>query len=554
MISKGNARGGGQQLAAHLMNAFDNDRAELLDLRGAIAPDLSGAFAEWHAQSKLTNCRKYLYSLSLNPDHRQGEFTREQYHDFIARAEKRLGLAGQPRAVVVHVKHGREHFHVVWSRIDGEKGRAVQLSHDRQKLRKTAQEFARDHGIELPAGMREDKGKDRFEDRKKRADLHEKQQEERTGLTKAERVRNITDAWNTTRTGEEFLQALAKMDYFVAQGDRRGFVVVDLAGEVHSLARQIEGAKTRDLKARLKDLSPGRLKDVATAQAHAKTVREQRSHAPAREGPTPAQRRAQLQERQQLRRLAVDLDRHAMLDRHAKERAALAMHQGNLLARITAERQGRKAGVLGFLRRVTGIELVAGIIDKGTDRDRAQDNRRQAAALELRQHNETFENDRALRVLDRLDKREQHAIKIALQREEFQRVAGPHDQEKEKEKAKQKAPRLTLGEPEAVKDKGLAAIFNRIAQQREQTRPPEKPLPGKGEPEKTGTLREAFQKAVEEPVKETAPEPETGKPGGSLTDLFRRLARGREPSEPTPGDPGREKHFRPAPADPRVRR
>src|SRR5215469_14810505 len=104
MIPKGNQRAGGQQLATHLLNSFDNDSVEIVEVRGAVAQDLHGAFAEWYAQSKATDCRKYLYSLSINPDHRQGPFTRAHYDDFIARTEKKLRLGGQPRAVVVHVK------------------------------------------------------------------------------------------------------------------------------------------------------------------------------------------------------------------------------------------------------------------------------------------------------------------------------------------------------------------------------------------------------------------------------------------------------------------
>ena len=33
MIPKGNQRGGGQQLAAHLMNSFDNDSVEVANLQ-----------------------------------------------------------------------------------------------------------------------------------------------------------------------------------------------------------------------------------------------------------------------------------------------------------------------------------------------------------------------------------------------------------------------------------------------------------------------------------------------------------------------------------------
>ena len=58
MILKGNQRGGGQQLAAHLMNSFDNERVEIADVRGAVAQDLSGAFAEWAAEARGTKVQK----------------------------------------------------------------------------------------------------------------------------------------------------------------------------------------------------------------------------------------------------------------------------------------------------------------------------------------------------------------------------------------------------------------------------------------------------------------------------------------------------------------
>ena len=59
MIPKGNQRGGGRQLATHLMNSFDNERVEIADLRGAVAQDLHGAFQEWFAQSKATKCSHF---------------------------------------------------------------------------------------------------------------------------------------------------------------------------------------------------------------------------------------------------------------------------------------------------------------------------------------------------------------------------------------------------------------------------------------------------------------------------------------------------------------
>jgi hypothetical protein len=108
----------------------------------AVAQDLHGAFHEWFAQSKATKCRKYLYSLSVNPDLAKYDLTREQYLDFIARTERSLNLVGQPRAVVFHTKNGREHCHTVWSRIIPDAGKAVQMDHDRFKLQAVARKFA----------------------------------------------------------------------------------------------------------------------------------------------------------------------------------------------------------------------------------------------------------------------------------------------------------------------------------------------------------------------------------------------------------------------------
>src|ERR1700676_1930802 len=311
MIPKGNQRGGGQQLATHLLNSYDNDSVAIVDLRGAIAQDLHGAFAEWYAESKATKCIKYLHSLSINPDHTQGPFNREHYYDFIRRTEDHLGLSDQPRAVVFHVKHGREHCHVVWSRIDTEKMKAVQLSHDHQKLRAVAQEYARDHNLTLPPGMRNNRGKDRYADRDKQEDLGDKQREERTGVSKPQRQREIAEAWHGSDSGQAFIRALEERCYYVARGDDCAFAVVDLYGEVSNLARQIDGVKTKALEARLGDRE--KLGDVATAQERARQERQARllqlsQQQRAREEPqgTARQRRDDLQEAQGIRRANLE--------------------------------------------------------------------------------------------------------------------------------------------------------------------------------------------------------------------------------------------------------
>ena len=44
--------------------------------------------------------------------------TPEQWQRAVDVLDKELGLEGQPRAVVMHEKRGREHIHVVWARTD----------------------------------------------------------------------------------------------------------------------------------------------------------------------------------------------------------------------------------------------------------------------------------------------------------------------------------------------------------------------------------------------------------------------------------------------------
>src|SRR5690348_2014077 len=158
MIPFASQRGNGQDLATHLMNAHDNERIELYQMRRAIARDLHGAFAEWEAIAKgLTRARQYLCSLSVNPDERQGRLTRAQYLDYIARVEVALGLSDQPRAIIFHQKCGadgmvREHCHVVWSRTHVKSRRAIPLPFFKEKLMAVTRAFALDHGLHLPPG------------------------------------------------------------------------------------------------------------------------------------------------------------------------------------------------------------------------------------------------------------------------------------------------------------------------------------------------------------------------------------------------------------------
>ena len=314
MIPFGSQRALGQDLATHLLNTQDNERMEVAQVRGAVARDLHGAFAEWEAQAHtLTRCSNYLYSLSVNPDQRQGRLTREQYLDYIDRVENRLGLAGQPRAVVFHIKKDkngipREHCHVVWSRIDAERGKARQIAFDHDKLMMVTREFARDHGLKLPDGYYRDKGQERPR-KNRQLSLYEKSQQEKGGLTKEQHMAQVTAAWRKRDTPRAFVRSLEDMGYILATGTR-DYVLVDLYGNMNSLPKLIDDkqVRTKDLREFLgkefpKDSLPSVDEARALAAGHRAAMElfeknEQRAAREARE----KERREELQRRQQPRR------------------------------------------------------------------------------------------------------------------------------------------------------------------------------------------------------------------------------------------------------------
>jgi hypothetical protein len=423
MIPKASQRGGGQQLATHLLNEFDNDRVQVAEVRGAIAQDLHGAFTEWRAQARATKCRKYLYSLSVNPDPEQGPLTREQYLDFIARTEKQLGLEGQPRALIFHVKHGREHCHAVWSRIDVDRLRAVQLSHDRPKLQTIVRDFARDHGLRVPVGTK-DRNADRAAAKRKQENLQEKQQEERTGITKAERVREITKAWRESADAKQFIGALESRGYFLARGDRRAYVVVDRFGEIHSLARYVEGVKTKEVKERLAKAFPlDRLPDSAGAKEYARKKREAQLAFDRDFVRSAESLRAALRDAQAQRRGALDNRRDKLRRQHRAETEALAEAHEDENRGIAATRLIKKRrGLIAFLKKITGIEALVNLRNRRQDRDRDAVQRQQREALARRHGRELEDFQRHYRALGRVEKRELRSLVTRLRREQIQAI------------------------------------------------------------------------------------------------------------------------------------
>jgi hypothetical protein len=451
VIPFGSQRAGGQDLATHLLNAQDNERLEVAQVRGAVARDLHGAFAEWEAQAhNLTRCTNYLYSLSINPDQRQGRLTKEQYLDYIDRAEQRLGFSGQPRAVVFHVKKDgrgvpREHCHVIWSRIDVERRIARHVAYDYEKLMAVTREFARDHGLRLPDGYHKDKKQDRR--RGRQMTVYEKKQEDYGGVTMAQHKAQVTAAWNRRDTPRAFVRSLEDMGYILATGERP-YVLVDRFGNMNALAKLIDdkAVRVKHLREFLsKDFPTDSLPTVEEARALASAHRaamelfrknEERANREAVE----KQRHGELQRRQQPRRRDVEQEAKGIVDRQRQARQEfsgrqkherLAFRQGYLQEsrRIKLDRAAhRPQGLAAFIGRVTGVELITKKIHEYRDATRyklflaqkkelAERQQRDAAALDRRQQLEALTMRRRLHALGLVEKRELRSLETTLVKE-----------------------------------------------------------------------------------------------------------------------------------------
>ena len=432
MIPFSSQRGYGQDLATHLLNTHDNEVMEIADVRGAIARDLHGAFSEWEAQAHaLTNCRNYLYSLSINPDPAQGPLTRDQYLDYIARTEKRLGLESQPRAVVFHSKHGREHCHVVWSRIDVENSKAVHMAFDRQSLMMVTKEFAKDHGLSLPEGYEKGSKKSR------QLSLYEKLQQEESGLTKEQRIRDVTEAWQQSDTARAFVHALEDRGYILATG-KRPYVLIDIYGHMNALPKLIDDrqVRTKDIRAFLEAEFPE--ESLPTVDEARKLAAKQLKELGNEKNSEQADsRRNALAEKQERRRDDLDARREkleksqaaqvkAINARHDRELKALTDRFRRASKEVRDERNGRRAkGLAAFLGRVTGVQLVTKKYHAFQDRKRhrqflavreelAADHAYERQSMVARHKLQRLDIDRHFRVLGQLDRRERKALELTL--------------------------------------------------------------------------------------------------------------------------------------------
>ena len=263
MIISGGARSNWRFFAKHLMKAEENEHVAVAEVRGLAAQDVKEAFREMDFVASGSRAKNFFYHANMNP--REGErLTPEQWEQAVDTLEKTLGLEGQARFVVEHEKNGRVHRHVVWSRIDPETMTAISDSQNYAKHQQAARELEQAFGLEPVQSVNLGAEGPRPERRPKNWETFRGHQ---SGIDPEAMKAELTELWRQADSGKAFAAALEEHGYILARGDRRDFCVIDRAGDEHSLARRIKGAKAATIRERMADIDRDSLPSVAEARA-----------------------------------------------------------------------------------------------------------------------------------------------------------------------------------------------------------------------------------------------------------------------------------------------
>jgi|HubBroStandDraft_5_1064220.scaffolds.fasta_scaffold07285_3 hypothetical protein len=259
MIIKGDPAGSVAYWSKHLLRDDTNEKAEIREISGLSATDLLGALREMQAVASGSRSEgNFMYQANINPLAHE-HLTPEQWKEAIDTLERNLGLEGHQRVVVEHIKEGRQHYHVIWNRVDIETMKVADMGGNYRIHTDTAR------ALEAKFNLRPTPTPSPGE-RTHRDELWEERAAERSGIDIKAMREEVTKIWNSTSTGAEFKSAIEKHGYILARGDRRDFCLVDRAGDAHSLARRLDGPKTADVRERMSDVSRDDLPTVQEAR------------------------------------------------------------------------------------------------------------------------------------------------------------------------------------------------------------------------------------------------------------------------------------------------
>ena len=256
MISGATRGAGGGALGRHLSNAGMNEAVRAGESRGLVSTGIEEQVAELTRLGSHAVTNTPLYHVHVDPPEGQpwSEDERSRYWEMF---EQEFGLGGRPFASAIHIKGGREHEHRVYLRVESS-GKAIRLDHDHARREKLGRvmEFERGEPFVKGAHNRaviaalEKEGRPEIAAAMRQAGLHEgsrprarltpqeRQQQDRTKVSKDEVAAQVSAAWAASDNGAAFSAALSEQGLALALGSRCP-VVMDQTGNTHEVGRML---------------------------------------------------------------------------------------------------------------------------------------------------------------------------------------------------------------------------------------------------------------------------------------------------------------------------
>ncbi|MCF0075427.1 hypothetical protein LZD49_33420 [Dyadobacter sp. CY261] len=232
MIVKGKSRGDAVQLANYLLDKRDNDQVRLLGIRGTATPnDLKRSLIEMELTVELTDGKLGLHHGQIAPRaHESLTMTDDDWWKCVEIYAKHNDLEGQKVAVELHQKNGAWHAHTVFERYDHTTGSLRRDSYNYYSNNQARAEMEKHFGHE-PTPWRRDK-------------THE-----------VDHKKTLSEIWDFSKNGIEFIEHAEALGYEVAKGlDRRPYKVITPDRKSLDLVKQLEGAKTADVRRQIGDI------------------------------------------------------------------------------------------------------------------------------------------------------------------------------------------------------------------------------------------------------------------------------------------------------------
>jgi len=151
MIIKSHIRGGYRSAAAYLKDQGKNEKTRLMEISDPHAKNLDEAFRAMWAVANGTKVKKTAAPCQPQPDE-GGTLNRRASPSHLQTPRRKLWLrhGEHQRMIVEHIKEGRQHFHVIWNRVNLTTGKAHWPYMHKKQSKMAAREMEKELGLKTP--------------------------------------------------------------------------------------------------------------------------------------------------------------------------------------------------------------------------------------------------------------------------------------------------------------------------------------------------------------------------------------------------------------------